>query len=181
MYSVPPVSIEEINGTVYSVGRWLAVVGVLGIPIHTFILFSMLTNRSNLYIAGVPLIVFSIPLVIIYLIALIKVRKLKDVSGDDLFSTGPIVVIAGVIFSLITSLLLMSGFLNFSPEIPFAIFQPLFFFTWFMFMSIANLIVLVGNIIVAIAFWHFGEMNKSNLIRLGAVLQAFLSVMFLNI
>ncbi len=76
MYSVPPVSIEEINGTVYSVGRWLAVVGVLGIPIHTFILFSMLTNRSNLYIAGAPLIVFSIPLVVIYLIALIKVRKL---------------------------------------------------------------------------------------------------------
>ena len=179
MYPTFTASIEEVNETVCNVGKWVVAAGVFGFVVHGLFFVFMVTQSFNPSFPISSVSILFAPIVIIYIVALIKIRRLKNVSGDDLFSTGPIVIIAGLIFNLITGFLLFSVLTGFGAE-PHTIFNPFAFLFTILFSNVAGLIVLVGNIMLAIAFWHFGELNRSNLIRLGAVLQILLNVIFLS-
>ena len=179
MYPVFTVSIEEVNETVCNVGKWIFATGVLGFVFHGLFFVFVITQSFNPSFPGFPISILFTPIVVIYIVALIKIRKLESISGDDLFSTGPIVIIVGLIFNLIMGFLLIGALTGFGIEPP-TTFNPFVFLFTIFFTSVASLIVLAGNIMLAIAFWHFGELNKSNLIRLGAVLQILLNVIFLS-
>jgi len=168
--------LEEINETIYNIGIWLLITGILQIMIIPLFwsLFPLFFYNKDTYSihsafgvmeATIFLNVTLIPL--ISLIAITKIRELRNISDEDLFNTGAMIVILGVMISIVWNLITIILTAIYLKNIFMHIFYSL------VFLGFSYIIIFIGKILLAVAFWRFGEMNKSDIIQVGALIYVF--------
>jgi len=144
------------------------------------------------YVYGLFIIpaILSIIAFLVYIIALMKTRQLKDITDDDMFSLGPMLSIVGLVFVVVFILIfvVIIAIALFTMPITISKNFPVFHLaqeTMYIYVGISLLFVMIpiglgatlliiGLILLAIGFWRFGEANNSTIIQVGAILMIIL-------
>ncbi|MHA1616491.1 MAG: DUF973 family protein [Candidatus Njordarchaeales archaeon] len=172
----------EHNDIVYDVGTWYLIVGILALIAAPFSFISMfpmtaapIRTETISYVIGTLVMGALIGVIasIVEIIALLKTRRLQEVSGEELFSTGPILILIGIVLNVIGTIIIFFAIFTSAAIGPEALFSTVVSMAFF--SIIAGLLAFIGRILLAIAFWRFGDLNRSDLIQVGALIWIFLA------
>ena len=181
---------SRINETIGDISRWLLVAGVINLinmPLSGLLFFYMMPMMATTSFYPRFLIFIGLGIIGLFfeLIAVIKLRGLRDITDEELFSIGTIFVIIGVIISItgfiILFLVMLPVLIVFTPSLHAyvlgnsAVYRFEFAFIFLVIMGIPGIIALIGRIILAVAFWRFGEMNHSDFMIVAGIIYIFLS------
>lgn len=176
------------NKLVKNVGITLVLIGSLLLiktPFQFFGMYMPFMHEPRIY--GWLMAILGALELILIVIAALKIRSLVDVSEEEMFNIGSILLILWslisiIIWSIIYAIVVQSWLPSYTIELVLTIsieVMQYYFYT----VSIFSLLLLSGvlwiigfvvRIILAIAFWRFGEYNKSDLMQVGALIFVFI-------
>jgi len=184
---------SRVNEVLSDLGFWYLLTGILGFLAWPALIISPIWMEMMVGLFIGITAVLGIIAFVTYLIALLKTRELKEMTGEDMLSLGPSLAIIGIFFVIIMLIVLVVFFITFlfyvsGPSISMnALIQApppgepttttIIIIPMIIFMGLGGvgaILVLIGLILTAIGFWKFGEMNKSSIIQIGGILMIFL-------
>ncbi len=181
-------SYEKINEKIRDLGIFYIIAGAVSLVLlpFKFLTIPIILTKVNLLVSA---LIFLIDLTAsaLIIIAAIKTRVLIDVTDEELFNIGAILWIILIVFSTISDLIMMINTIRFLSTLTLTTYGVLEtqFHTQqtmmnFSFLGIIIFGIIVGifgfivRLILAIAFWRFGENNKSDFIQVSALIFIFI-------
>jgi len=183
--SIGLINYRDINDKIKDLGLYYLIVGLITIVVLPFQMFFGLIIGAMGFISVILLIASLISGVLI-IIAALKTKILVEVTDEELFNIGAILWIFIVIFRIISNMIVATIFLTASTLIliyPISLSLDINVHAshgmmaalgFLLIGGIANIFGFIVRIILAIAFWRFGENNKSDFIQVAALIFIFL-------
>ncbi|MHA1590024.1 MAG: hypothetical protein ACTSVA_05415 [Candidatus Njordarchaeales archaeon] len=172
----------EYNDIVWDVGTWYIASGILLLLSSPFSPIPMIGRGgiSTISILGTMLLGLVLELVawLFEMVALIKTRKLERVSGEGFFSTGPLLTIIGIVLFMMVTVLTLLSYLSVSSTVSEGAGGVIYLAIGLIIFGFlgSGILALIGHILITIAFWRFGDLNKSDLIQIGSLVYLFIPI-----